>query len=57
MVGRLKRLALAAACLGCAACAGSYTPIETPNPTETRRGEPGLFSGPDGEFTVFQGTL
>ena len=53
----MLRAALAGLALACAACAGDYTPIEPPNPTETRRGEPGLFSGPDGEFTVFEGAI
>jgi len=53
----MTRAALAVLCLACAACAGAYAPIEPPNPTETRRGEPGLFSGADGEFTVFEGAI
>lgn len=51
----LRLAVLAAACLMAGGCA--LTPIDAPNPTEMRRGEPGLFSGPDGEFVIFQGAI
>lgn len=51
------RAALAGAAFACASCAGGFTPIDAPNPNETQRGAPGLFSGPNGEFTVFETDL
>lgn len=40
-----------AALLALAGC-GS-TPFDVAQPGEMKRGEPGLFSGPDGVFTIF----